>query len=81
VTFEFSIDTHHTGNSLNTIHTHDRRQHRSFQSLNQELFCPHTINWLLCEGVKYRGQNDEHDHINRFALAIAGFMFNEPSLL
>jgi hypothetical protein len=63
---------------MNTIHLHDRRQHRSFQSLNQELFCPHTINWLLCEGLKYR---DEHDHINRFALAIAGFMFNEPSPL
>jgi hypothetical protein len=39
------------------------------------------VSWLLCEGLKYRGEHDEHDHINRFALCIAGFVYNEPSPL
>lgn len=67
---------------MNTTYTTTQRgERRIIERTTVPMFCQHTINWLLCEGLKYRGEHDEHDHINRFALAIAGFVFNAPTPL
>jgi hypothetical protein len=66
---------------VGTVHNFEIHGHRAINRTSGPMFCPHTINWLLCEGLKYQGEHDEHDHVNRFALAIAGVRVQRPYAL
>ena len=55
---------------MNTIHLHDKRQHRAIERTTGPLFHPGALQWIAAQAAHYA--TVEGDEAMRFAIGLAG---------